>query len=43
MRAHALFTAFIRAAAQRSTAREGETPAGSVERAPVRSPAMQAQ
>ncbi|HUF70482.1 MAG TPA: CTP synthase [Longimicrobiales bacterium] len=43
MRAHALFTAFIRAAAQRSAAREGETPAGSVERAPVRSPAMQAQ
>jgi CTP synthase len=43
MRAHALFTAFIRAAAQRSAAREGETPAGSVERTPVRSPAMQAQ
>jgi CTP synthase len=43
MRAHALCTAFLRAAAQRSTAREGETPAGSVERAPVRSPAMQAQ
>jgi CTP synthase len=43
MRAHPLFTAFIRAAAQRSAAREGEPPAGSVERAPVRSPAMQAQ
>jgi CTP synthase len=43
MRAHALFTAFIRAAAQRSAAREGGTPAGSVERAPVRTPAMQAQ
>jgi CTP synthase len=41
MRAHPLFTAFIRAATQRAAYRAGDTAAGNVRRADSRSPAMQ--